>query len=166
MTGIIIDLSKQQLSFAATDEQEPLVWPVSTARNGGGEKTDSLCTPRGHHVITERIGSGCEPNTVFTGRRPTGEIYTPDLGREHPGRDWILTRILWLQGLEDGMNRGGDCDTKARYIYIHGTPDETRLGVPGSRGCIRMSNRDIITLYDLVEVGTPVWITEGMNKAG
>ena len=158
--GIIIDLGRQRLSLREADGREACSWSVSTARHGAGEEMDSYRTPRGRHVIAERIGTGCAPNTVFVGRRPTGEIYTPDLGRAHPERDWILTRILWLQGLEAGVNLGGNVDTKRRHIYIHGTPDQTRLGVPGSIGCVRMANDAIIALYDAVDTGTPVWIIE------
>jgi lipoprotein-anchoring transpeptidase ErfK/SrfK len=95
---------------------------------------------------------------VFVGRRPTGEIWSEALTREHPERDWILTRILWLSGLEKGFNRLGDVDTMRRYIYIHGMPDSEPCGVPASIGCIRMRNADIIELFDRVAVGTPVII--------
>ncbi len=131
-------------------------YPVSTARNGAGERVDSECTPRGRHEVRECIGADCPVNTVFVGRRPTGEIYDAALGRAQPGRDWILTRILLLGGLEPGRNAGGEVDTHARYIYIHGTPDSTALGTPGSRGCIRMRNADLLALFPLVEPGTPV----------
>jgi len=134
-------------------------YPVSTAANGAGERRDSLCTPRGRHVISDKIGAGCAPDTVFVGRRPTGEVYRPDLRDSHPGRDWILTRILRLEGLEDGVNRGGEVDTRERHIYIHGAPDDVPMGRPGSHGCIRMGNADILELFDLVETGTPVFIS-------
>ena len=133
---------------------------VSTAARGAGEDKDSFRTPRGAHVVRARIGAGAPLNAVFVGRRPTGEIYTPALGRAYPGRDWILTRILWLSGLEPGRNRLGDVDTMQRYIYIHGTPDEVTLGVPGSHGCIRMRNRDVVELFDRVPAGTKVRILE------
>jgi len=135
-------------------------YPVSTARNGAGEKMDSECTPRGRHVIAEKIGEGCPPNTVFVERRPTGEIYTPELTRQQSGRDWILTRILWLKGVEPGVNLGGDVDSYNRYIYIHGSPEEIEMGRPGSRGCIRMRNQDVIELFNRVEAGTAVDILE------
>jgi len=131
-------------------------FPVSTGANGVGEESGSYCTPRGRHIIRARIGAGQPVNTVFVQRRPTGEIYTPQLGAQHPGRDWILTRILWLSGCEVGFNRLGSCDTMRRYIYIHGTPDSTSLGQPGSRGCVRMRNADLMELFDLVPVGTEV----------
>ncbi len=150
-----IDLARQELRTYLGDKMTAR-YPVSTARNGAGELQDSECTPRGRHVIRECIGSECPPDTVFVGRRPTGEIYNEALGRAHPGRDWILTRILWLGGLEPGRNAGGDRDTFARYIYIHGTPDSTTLGQPGSRGCIRMRNADLLNLYSRVRPGTPV----------
>ena len=107
-----------------------------------------------------RIGDGAPLGTVFVGRRPTGEIYNPDLGRRHPGRDWILTRILWLCGLEPGRNRGGQVDTQRRYVYIHGCPDEHPMGIPSSHGCVKMRNRDVVTVFDWTPVGTRVLIEE------
>jgi len=133
-------------------------YPVSTAANGAGEMLDSNCTPRGRHLIRAKIGAGQPENTVFKGRRPTGETYTPELGAQFPERDWILTRILWLSGCEVGFNRLGKSDTMRRYIYIHGTPDSAPLGKPGSHGCIRMCNADLIELFDLVTAGTAVEI--------
>jgi lipoprotein-anchoring transpeptidase ErfK/SrfK len=133
---------------------------ISTALNGVGEESGSYCTPRGAHVIRAKIGAGQPANAVFVRRRPTGEIYTPELGAQFPGRDWILTRILWLSGCEPGMNRLGSVDTMRRYIYIHGTPDEVELGNPGSKGCVRMRNGDILDLFDRVAVGTPVIVLE------
>lgn len=132
--------------------------PVSTATNGPGEHNGSECTPRGLHRICARIGAGCAPNTVFRGRRPTGEIYSPGFAERFPGRDWILTRILWLGGLEPGFNRGGVVDTLRRYVYIHGAPDATPMGVPGSHGCVRMHNEALIELFDRVQVGDRVLI--------
>ncbi len=125
-------------------------YPVSTAENGPGQLSGSECTPLGRHRIRLKIGEKCPLNTVFVGRRPTGEIYTPELGWKYPGRDWVLTRILWLGGLEPGKNRGGDCDTLKRLIYIHGTDQELLLGQPVSHGCIRMNNNDLIELFDAV----------------
>lgn len=133
---------------------------VSTAKNGAGEKNGSFCTPRGRHIIRAKIGADAPENTVFVKRRPTGEIFTPELDARSPGRDWMLTRILWLSGCEPGLNRLGDVDTMRRYIYIHGSPDSRTMGKPGSIGCIRMHNRDVMELFDLVEPGTPVEITE------
>lgn len=133
-------------------------YPVSTAAKGVGEQFGSYCTPRGKHSIRAKIGASQPLNTVFVGRRPTGEIYTPELGAQYPGRDWILTRILWLSGSEVGFNRLGACDTMRRYIYIHGTPDSTQLGQPGSKGCVRMRNADLLEVFDLVPVNTEVSI--------
>jgi len=133
---------------------------VSSAKNGPGEVAGSECTPRGWHQIRAKIGAGCETNTVFVGRRPTGEIYTPELSQQHPNRDWILTRILWLSGLERGCNRLGNVDTMRRYIYIHGTPDSVEMGCPGSHGCIRMRNSELMQLFDIVPAGTRVLIHE------
>ncbi|MHB9117546.1 MAG: L,D-transpeptidase family protein [Burkholderiales bacterium] len=133
-------------------------YQVSTAANGPGEQRGSYRTPRGQHIIRAKIGAGQPENAVFIRRRPTGEIYTPELGAAHPGRDWILTRILWLSGCEPGFNRLGECDTMRRYIYIHGTPDSVKLGVPGSKGCVRMRNGDLLELFEWASVGTPVEI--------
>lgn len=123
-------------------------YPISSAKNGVGEVEGSFCTPTGRFRIAEKIGDGLAPGTVLVGRVPTGEVYSQDLATQHPNRDWILTRILWLDGIEAHNN-----NTQSRYIYIHGTPDETRLSVPGSRGCIRMANSDMIALFDVVQVG-------------
>jgi lipoprotein-anchoring transpeptidase ErfK/SrfK len=131
---------------------------VSTASNGPGERRGSECTPRGWHQIRAKIGQGCPENTVFRGRRPTGEIYSPELAQANPQRDWILARILWLSGLEPGRNRLGEVDTMRRYVYIHGCPDEHAMGVPGSHGCVKMRNRELVELFDLVEAGTRVLI--------
>jgi L,D-transpeptidase YbiS len=131
-------------------------YPISTAENGPGEQMGSYCTPRGRHVVRAKIGAGAPLNTVFVERRPTGEIFSAELDARYVGRDWILTRILWLCGLEPGFNRGGSVDSMRRYIYIHGTPDRFLLGVPGSKGCIRMRNSDVAELFDRVPVGTHV----------
>lgn len=157
---IEIDLARQRLALYRPGGPVR-EWPVSTARNGAGERLGSEQTPRGRHVIRARIGAGLPPGAVLVGRRPTGEIWTPELGRTHPGRDWILTRILWLSGLERGRNRLGDVDTMRRYIYIHGTPDDQPLGVPASHGCIRMRNADVLELFELAPAGIEVLIHEG-----
>lgn len=149
------------------DDQDVLVrrYSVSTALNGVGEETGSYCTPRGSHIVRAKIGAGQPVNSVFVRRRPTGEVYTAELGRESPERDWILTRILWLSGCEPGRNRLGSVDTMRRYIYIHGTPEEVAMGRPGSKGCVRMRNEDIVELFDLVAAGTPVEILEAGHEA-
>ena len=133
---------------------------VSTAANGVGCEKDSGCTPLGNHIIRAKIGAGAPTNAVFVARRATGEICTPELMQLNPERDWILTRILWLSGTEVGKNRLGNVDTMQRYIYIHGSPDSTEMGRLGSHGCVRMSNADVIALFDWVEAGTPVLISE------
>ena len=154
-TRIAIDLAQQALMLFEAD-CELLRYPVSTARNGPGERNGSECTPRGAHIVRAKIGAGAPSNTVFVGRRPTGEIWSPALAARFPGRDWILTRILWLSGCEPGRNRLGEVDTMRRYIYIHGSPDTVPMGVPGSIGCVRMRNSDIVELFESVPPGTPV----------
>lgn len=152
-----IDLDQQHCALISADKA---VWsaPVSTALNGAGEQTGTNCTPRGWHTIRAKIGDGQPLNTVFKGRRPTGEIFSPALDKQYPGRDWILTRILWLSGLEPGFNRLGSVDTMRRFIYIHGCPDREPMGEPRSHGCIRMYNHDLLALYERVHTGLPVLI--------
>jgi len=155
---ISIRIPTQKLDLLDNTGKLLRCYSVSTAANGVGELSGSYCTPRGKHIIRAKIGAGQPENTVFVGRRPTGEIYTPELGAKFPERDWILTRILWLSGCEVGFNRLGDNDTMHRYIYIHGTPDSVPLGIPDSHGCIRMNNADLIELFDIVPAGTAVEI--------
>jgi lipoprotein-anchoring transpeptidase ErfK/SrfK len=158
---IEVDLRLQQLYlWEPAPEGDILLrqYPVSTALKGPGEISGSYCTPRGQHRIAEKIGAGAPLYSVFNARQPTGEIWTPDLDALHPGRDWILTRILWLEGMEAGKNRGGNVDTHDRYIYIHGTSEEHRLGTPASHGCIRMRNTDVADLFERIAVGTQVRI--------
>ncbi len=135
-------------------------YSVSTAANGTGCEKDSGCTPLGEHTVRAKIGAGMPLNTVFIGRRPTGEILSPQLAAQHPERDWILTRIMWLSGTEVGKNRLGNVDSMQRYIYIHATPDSEPMGQPRSHGCVRMRNQDVVELFDLVDVGTLVVIVE------
>lgn len=156
--AIEVDVPTQVLVLRDRSGKVLMQTRVSTARNGLGERMHSECTPRGRHRIRAKIGAGQPANAVFVSRRPTGEVYSPALRATYPERDWILTRILWLCGLERGKNRGGDVDTMRRYVYIHGCPDEDPMGVPGSRGCIKMRNGDIVALFDLVVPGTPVTI--------
>ena len=161
---IRVSVARQTLSLLADDGQLLREYSVSTAAAGVGEVPGSYRTPRGRHLIRAKIGAGQPENAVFVRRRPTGEIWTPELAAAHPGRDWILTRILWLSGCEPGFNRGfnpqGDCDTMRRYIYIHGSPDSAEMGRPGSHGCIRMRNADLIELFAQVPCYTPVEISE------
>ena len=160
---IDVSLATQQLSlYQTTDEGDILLrqFPVSTARNGAGEQEGSFCTPRGTHRIAQKIGDGAPLFAVFKARVATGEIWTPQLESEEPGRDWILSRILWLDGLEAGKNQGDEVDSHNRYIYIHGTNEEDKIGTPVSHGCIRMRNADVAALYDLVSIDTRVNIRE------
>jgi lipoprotein-anchoring transpeptidase ErfK/SrfK len=159
MNTIRISIAEQMLELR--ENAAPIRrYPVSTSKNGAGEKYGSFCTPRGRHIIRAKIGAGAPVNTVFVKRRPTGEIYDAELARRFPGRDWMLTRLLWLSGCERGFNRLGDVDTMRRYIYIHGSPDTALMGQPGSIGCIRMRNGDLLDLFERVEPGTPVEILE------
>jgi len=157
---INISISQQRLTLLDALGTVKASYVISSAANGVGCEKNSGCTPLGAHIVRAKIGSDQPMNTVFVGRRPTGEICTPALMAEFPDRDWILTRILWLSGREVGKNRLGNVDTMQRYIYIHGTPDSVAVGKPESHGCIRMRNTDIIELFDLVEVGTDVLITD------
>ncbi len=152
-----IDIALQQLRLVH-DSTTLRSYTVSTTLNGVGETHGSGCTPRGQHRVRAKVGAGCAPGTVFVGRRATGEIYSPTLAAQHLGRDWILSRILWLTGYEPGVNRGGAVDTLRRYIYLHGCPDGLPMGVPASHGCVRMTNTDVIDLFDRVAVGTWVHI--------
>ena len=155
---INISIASQQLNLLNGQGAIIKQYSISSAKNGTGQENGSFCTPLGKHVIRAKIGTGQAINSVFIKRRPTGEIYSPELGRQFPKRDWILTRILWLSGCEPGFNRLGSVDTMRRYIYIHGSPDSAEMGKPGSIGCIRMRNKDLLELFDLVSAGTPVEI--------
>lgn len=157
---ILIEIGRQTLSLFGADGACIRRYRVSTARNGAGEREGSGCTPRGRHRVRAKIGAGAPVGTVFRGRRPTGERWTPAFAAAHPGRDWILSRILWLSGEEPGRNRLGEVDTMRRYIYLHGTGEDQPMGVPLSHGCVRMRNRDIVELFELVAAGTPVEIVE------
>lgn len=159
--GVHIDISIAEQALEVRDATGRLVrrYAVSTALNGAGEREGSGCTPRGRHVVRACIGAGQPRGAVFRGRRPTGEVWTPELNARYPERDWILSRILWLSGCEPGRNRLGEVDTMRRFIYIHGTPDDQPMGVPLSHGCIRMRNDDVVELFDLIPAGTPVTIS-------
>lgn len=150
----------EQMLYVYDDAARVAEYAISTAKKGIGQTEGSFCTPLGLHQICAKIGADEPLNTVFRGRVPTGEIYTPELGLEYPERDWILTRILWLEGLEPGVNQGGDVDTQSRYIYIHGVPDSKSMGVPDSKGCINVHNEDMTKLFNNVGVGDHVIIQE------
>ena len=156
--GIALDIDIGDQTLKVIDENGCAckAYPVSTAARGVGQQMDSQCTPTGKHIIRAKIGSGQPLNTVFRGRRPSGEIYRTGMREAEPDRDWILTRILWLSGCEPGFNRLGNVDSMRRYIYLHGTPDEVEMGIPGSHGCIRVRNYDLLELFDMVSVGTIV----------
>ncbi|HSG93303.1 MAG TPA: L,D-transpeptidase [Methylotenera sp.] len=157
---IEISISAQMLNLFDDFGAVKVSYGISTAANGIGFEKDSGCTPLGKHVVRAKIGADAPLNAVFVGRRPTGEILTPELAAQYPQRDWILTRIMWLSGTEVGKNRLGNVDSMQRYIYIHGTPDTEPMGQPCSHGCVRMRNLDIVELFDLVAAGTPVVIVE------
>ena len=144
---ITIDISKQTLEYKGKS------YSISTAKNGIGEIEDSYCTPTGKFKIAEKIGANLEFGSVLVDRKSTGEIYNADLAKQYPDRDWILTRILWLDGVEVHNQ-----NTKNRYIYIHGSPDESPMGMPGSKGCIRMHNYDVIELFESIHTGEDVVI--------
>lgn len=151
---IIVSISEQLLYHRRASG----VWNaymVSTAVRGAGNRRNSLQTPLGRHRIKAMIGEGMPVYTAFIGREPVGMF---DYETCSPERDWILTRILWLDGTEPGKNRRGAVDTKSRYIYIHGTHEEDKLGTPASHGCIRMANIDILELFRHVKVGERVLI--------
>jgi lipoprotein-anchoring transpeptidase ErfK/SrfK len=156
---IQISLASQRL-IGLSNGELVCAYPVSTALNGAGEQDNSGCTPRGKHRVRARIGEGQPLGAVYIGRRPTGEVWSPGLAGQHPQRDWILTRILWLCGEEPGLNRGGDHDSQRRYIYLHGTPDDQPMGVALSHGCIRLRNTDMLALFRLTPPGCCVDIIE------
>ena len=159
MISLKVIISTQQLIVYKNDRLIKQ-YPISTAKKGVGEMNGSEQTPRGWHIVRAKIGQKSLLNTVFVERRPTGEIYTPELRKLYPERDWILTRIMWLSGLEKGKNRLGTVDTMRRYIYLHGTAHEAEIGTPRSRGCVRLKNQDIVELFDYIPVKTRLFIQE------
>ena len=146
---ITINVSEQSLEYKGKS------YSISTSINGTGEIEGSYCTPTGKFKIAEKIGANLELGSVLVERKPTGEIYNTYLAKKNPDRDWILTRILWLDGIELHNQ-----NTKNRFIYIHGSPDETQMGMPGSKGCIRMHNYDVIELFESIQSGENVIIIE------
>jgi hypothetical protein len=153
---IWIDLAEQTLTLPKHNK----VYLISSGQNGIGEQENTGKTPRGWHKIALKFGQTAPQNAVFIARQETGEVYDEALAAEFPERDWILSRILWLSGLEDNFNQGEGCDTFKRYIYIHGTPDTEPMGIPMSHGCIRMRNQDVIELFDLIAEEALVFISE------
>jgi lipoprotein-anchoring transpeptidase ErfK/SrfK len=156
---IIVSVSQQQL-FLYDDRELIKTYPVGTARNGVGQKQGSEQTPLGRHEICAMMGGEASLDSIFIGREPTGEIYSAELEAQFPERDFILTRILWLKGLQPEFNSGGDVDSQSRYIYIHGSPDRTMANAPASRGCINMSSTNVVDLFLKVQMGTLVEIVE------
>ncbi|GHC25879.1 L,D-transpeptidase [Aidingimonas halophila] len=156
-TWLEIDLTEQRL-YLCEGQVRDTTYVVSTGAAGTGQYEGSGQTPAGWHYIRAMIGAGMPVGTVFRGRRPTGEVYVPGLSAKYPGRDWILTRILWLCGLEPGWNRGGQVDSQRRYIYLHGTPPDEPMGIPASHGCVRLRDPDLLDVFDRVTPGTPVWL--------
>lgn len=130
-------------------------FPCSTSRFGIGQTEGSNCTPLGLHRIAEKIGAGERPGTVFKSRKVIGHTSQPEFADAK-----ITTRILWLEGLDPGFNRGGNVDSHKRYIYIHGTADQDSIGKPTSCGCIHLADADLVSLFDLLPEGTLVWIFE------
>lgn len=153
--SLLISPSTQTLSFYKGDSLVK-TYVISTAKNGLGCEAGSGKTPTGRHRVKEKFGEGKPLGAIFKARGFTGEIaeiYTDDTDIQE---DPVTTRILWLEGLEEGKNKGPGVDSYYRYIYIHGTPEEGLLGQPASKGCIRMSNKDVIELFEMIPVGTPV----------
>ena len=153
-----VQIAEQRLRVLRGDD-EISAYPALTSKHGTGQLRGSYQTPLGLHVIRAKIGAGAPLGSVFVGRRPTGEIYSAELAASMPSRDWILTRILWLSGLEVGFNRLGPVDTMRRYIYIHGAPQAEIAAGIGSIGCVRMSNEHVADLFERVPVGTTVEIS-------
>lgn len=155
---LVVRLGTQTMQFF-TKGKLVKSYTVSTSRRPPSNVKDSLGTPRGLHEIAERIGEGQPPGVVFKSRVPTGRHYSefPDAAAD---TNFITTRILWLRGLEAGVNQGGDVDTHARYIYIHGTNHEERIGERMSAGCVLMRNAEIAELFEQVRSGDQVLITD------
>ena len=148
-------LPSKLFHFLKKDYKFVKKFPCSTSRFGIGQTEGSNCTPLGLHRIAEKIGAGEPAGTVFKSRQIIGHTSQPEFADAK-----ITTRILWLEGLEPGFNRGGNVDSHARYIYIHGTADQKSIGQPASHGCIHLADADLIPLFDLLPVGTLVWISE------
>ena len=149
---------KEQKLYLFKGPKVVKVYPVSTSQYGTGSIQGSNRTPLGHHRVARKIGAGVPLNTIFRERANTRRTIAPNPAKKPVSGDYITTRILWLEGLEPGKNRGAGVDSFERCIYIHGTPDEGLIGTPASHGCIRMKNKDVAELFNFVPYGTPVWI--------
>lgn len=155
--GLVVVVAEQQL-YLFEGEQVLETYPVSTSRYGVGSQEGSHQTPPGLHRVQEKIGGDCPAGAVFRGRQFTGELATVETQAVVTGQDCITSRILWLSGLEAGLNQGEGVDSYQRYIYIHGTHEEGLIGQPASIGCVRMRNADVIRLYNEIDEGTLVYI--------
>ena len=153
---ILVDIGQQRLFLLDSRGDLIISYPISSSSYGEGQIENSFKTPLGNHIIKEKIGADASKNIIFKERINTGrfaEIYHNDYDSED---DHVTSRILWLEGTEEGFNKGGNVDSFYRYIYIHGTPEEGLIGEKASHGCIRMFNQDVIELFNLVEKGTKV----------
>ncbi|MFT3990935.1 MAG: L,D-transpeptidase [Luteolibacter sp.] len=148
---MIVSVSDQQM-LLVRDGKPVKSYKISTSKFGIGDRPGSNCTPLGRMQIAKKIGTNVTPGTVFKSRRPTSEVLQPNA----PGRDPIVSRIMWLTGCETHNH-----NTFRRFIYIHGTPEEYRLGTPASYGCIRMGTKDVVDLYDRVGTGADVFVIRG-----
>ncbi len=158
MNSAIVSISQQLLTVFNERQEALFECAVNTAKNGVGCLLNSGCTPMGMHYVRACIGEGLSPYAVLIGRRPTGEEWSQALMDAYPQRDWILGRILWLCGLESGINRGGQVDTFRRYIYIHGSPAWSSERQPSSHGCVRVASEDMIRVFDYLGYGALVSI--------
>ena len=155
--NIVIDISQQRLYLYQGKVLEAS-FPVSSSKYGEGSKENSFKTPLGEHIIKEMIGEGAKINTIFSSRINTTRPAKVINEAEDSKNDYVTSRIMWLDGLEDGQNKGGNVDSYKRYIYIHGTHEEGLIGLKASHGCIRMFNEDVIELFNMVKIGTKVLI--------
>jgi lipoprotein-anchoring transpeptidase ErfK/SrfK len=158
--SLLVRISEQSLYLL--DELEEVVqkYAVSTSKYGVGNKEGSFQTPTGRHIVKEKIGGQVAMNEVFVGRKPLGVLEDLQARQADLPEDIITSRIMWLEGLEPGVNKGNDIDSYQRYIYIHGTSEEDKIGTAASHGCIRMRNDDVIDLFDQIETGCEVLIEE------
>lgn len=156
---LLVNIGKQEMYLVRNDAIEK-TYRISSGKTGAGNQAGSGKTPLGVHCVSEKFGAGAKPNTIFVGRKDTGKAATVYTNAVDTEEDHVTSRILWLEGLEPGINSGKGIDSKQRFIYIHGTPEEGLIGKPASHGCIRMYNKDVIELFDLVQVGTPVVLVE------
>ena len=153
---ILVDISQQRLFLLDNRGDLVISYPISSSSYGEGQIENSYKTPLGNHIIKEKIGADAPKNTIFKERINTNKF--AEISHDHfdSEEDHVTSRILWLEGTEEGFNKGGNVDSFHRYIYIHGTPEEGLIGEKASHGCIRMFNQDVIELFNLVEKGTKV----------